>query len=82
MTFKIGDRVRRLGNSTQGTVGANPYEFGGVMKCAVIWDYAPKHLLSVDVSQLVLATEDAAVVPEEARPFSVGALSAPERRFA
>ncbi len=80
-SFKIGDRVRRLGNSAQGTVAANQYEFGGTLRVAVIWDANPKWMLTAEVSQLVLATEDAASVPEEARPVSCGALASPERRF-
>lgn len=78
--FRIGDRVRLRGSFALGTVFANPYEFGGVMKVAVIWDAVPGVALSEVASALEWTGET--LVPPDARPYSFGALAAPERRFA
>jgi hypothetical protein len=79
--LRIPDRVRLRNDAALGTVFANPYEFGGKVKAGVIWDAAPKWLASVEVSRLVRAESETACVPVEARPYSVGALASPERRF-
>lgn len=78
--LRIPDRVRLTGSSALGTVFANPYEFGGAVKAGVIWDASPKRVLSEYAARLVLVESGSVGVPVEARPYSVGALMAPERR--
>lgn len=78
--FRIGDRVQLSDRFKQahGTVFANPYKFGGVIKVGVVWDAHPKRMMSADASALRLVK----VKKAAARVYSCGALASPERRFA
>jgi hypothetical protein len=79
--LRISDRVRLRGSAALGTVFAVPYQFRGVLRVGVAWDVAPKWFASVAASSLVRVTREPVGVPLEARPLSVGALQAPERRW-
>lgn len=72
--FNIGDRVRLRGSTDLGTVFATPYTFRGRLKTAVTWDSSPKWVASIECAKLARVESGSRGLPQEAQPYSVGAL--------
>jgi hypothetical protein len=70
-------RVRKHGQSLCGTVVGDD----GEETVRVIWDDMARWITRCDRDILIVVESEPVGVPEEARPYSVGALSNPERRF-